>query len=117
MAAERLAGAGHQFTPLRVDLEQTPLLAGSWNAISVLSYRPGALWPALRNALAPGGVLVVEVLHVLNAERHERPSRRWLAEPGEVAAGLGELEVLYLEEGWYQGRGLARAIARKPRLA
>jgi len=89
------------------------LPSGQWDAVSVLSYRPGALWPALRRALVPGGVLIVEVLHVLHAARHERPSLRWLAQPGEVRAGLGDLEVLYLEEGWHGDRGVARAIARR----
>ena len=54
-----------------------------------------------------------ELYHVLHAERHARPSLRWLAEPGEVAAGLGDLEVLFLEEGWHCDRGVARAIARR----
>ncbi len=113
LATERLASEGLGFTPLRADLAAGELPPGTWDAVSVLHYRPGPLWPALRAALAPGGVLVVEVLHVLNAERHERPSRRWLAEPGEVTAGLAGLEVLFLEEGFHEGRGVARAVARR----
>jgi SAM-dependent methyltransferase len=112
-ATARLHAEGHAFTPLRADLSAGALPPGTWDAISVLAYRPEALWPALRSARAPGGVLVVDVLHVLNAERHARPSRRWLAEPGEVLAGLGDLEVLFLDEGWHLDRGVARAIARR----
>ena len=112
-ASERLEQEGFSFTGYRADLTLGELPAGRWEAISVLHYRPEGLCPALRQALAPGGVLLVELYHVLHAERHARPSLRWLAEPGEVAAGLGDLEVLFLEEGWHCDRGVARAIARR----
>ena len=113
LARTRLASAGFGFTGMRHDLGGGRLPAGTWDAISVLAYRPLALWPALRDALCPGGVLVVEVLHVSHAQVHGRPSRRWLAERGEVRTGLGDLEVLFLEEGLWEGRGVARAIARR----
>ncbi len=112
-ARARLAEDGHRLVTCRRDLESGALPEGPWDGVSVLHYRPGPLWAALRNALAPGGVLVVEVLHVRQLERHARPSRRWLAEPGEIAEGLGNLEVLYLEEGWFGDRALARAVARQ----
>ncbi len=112
-ASERLAKEGFSFTGHRTDLTIEPLPPGPWEAISVLHYRPEGLWPALRQGLAPGGVLVLEVHHVLHAERYARPSPRWLAQPGEVSAGLGDLEVLFLEEGWHCDRGVARAIARR----
>jgi len=115
LARGRLAAEGHGLVTERRDLVRDVLPPGPWQAISVLRYRPAAeLWRALRAGLAAGGVLVVEVLHVLQLERTERPRRCRLAEPGEVAAGLGDLEVVYLEEGWFDGRALARAIARRP---
>ncbi len=112
-ARDRLAEQGHGFTAIRADLSTGSLPEGTWDAVSVLHFRPLGLWSALRGALSPGGVLVVEVLHIRNAVRNPSPGRKWLAEPGEVAAGLEGLEVLFLEEGWVKDRALARAIARR----
>ena len=50
--------------------------AGPWKLISCFAYLQRDLFPALIQALAPDGFLVVEIATVRNLERNARPSRR-----------------------------------------
>lgn len=96
------------------DLERDPRLPeGGFALVTVMHYRQPSLWPAIAGALAPGGVLVAELALVANLERHAHPSRRWLAEPGELAGAARGLTIVHLEEGWLDDRCTARLIARR----
>ena len=72
---------------------------------------------ALPASLNPGGLLLFSQPTLVNLERHERPSRQFLMEPGEAAAIAAELdgiEVIEVSEGWRaSGRHEARLIARR----
>ena len=114
----RAAAAEHgvELTALRIDLERD-FPAGPWDAIHCHHYIDRALFDRYPDALAPGGVVALCHPTVTNLERHPRPSRRYLYEPGEmrtlaVAAGL---EVVRFEEGWMEnGKHEARLVARRP---
>jgi tellurite methyltransferase len=94
------------------DLEQTPKLpAGPFALVTLFHYRQASLSAAIVDALAPGGLLVAELATLTNLERHARPSRRWLAEPGELRALASGLDVVHYEEGWLSDRHTARLIA------
>lgn len=96
------------------DLEIDPRLPlGPFTLVTCFHYRQPALVPAMRTALEVGGVLVIEALTVVNLERHAHPSRRWLAEPGEVRSWAEGLEVISYEEGWSGERHSARLLARR----
>lgn len=95
-----------------IDLEHEPLPSGPFDLVTMFFYRQPSLGPSLRAALAPGGRLVVMHPTVENLERHERPPRRFLAEPGEIRALAEGLEIEVYEEGWRDDYHTARLIAR-----
>ncbi|MEM9192733.1 MAG: class I SAM-dependent methyltransferase [Myxococcota bacterium] len=99
------------------DLEKDPLPEGPFDVIACFHYRQRNLFSPIRDALAPGGVVVVELPTVRNLERNLSPSRRWLAESNELLRDLSGLSVLYYRERWVGGRHLARMVARRDRQA
>ncbi len=110
----KVRAAAPTITTIARDLAEDPRLpAGEFALITCFHYRQPELWPAMRAALAPGGVLVAELLTVRNLERHAHPSRRWLVEEGELVRWADGLEVLLEEEGWRGERHTARLIARR----
>ncbi len=114
-AREKARAEGLSLRTIELDLETEPLPEGPFGLVTCLHYRQPSLWPAMRERLAPGGLLVAELLTVTNLERHEHPSRRWLAEPGELRRSAEGLEIVRSDEGWREGRHAARLVARAPR--
>ncbi len=98
-----------------LDLERDPLPPGPFDWITCFAYLQRGLFPELRARLAPGGLVVCEIATVHNLERHERPGRRFLLEPGELPRLLEPLEIVYADEGWREDRHLARAAGRMAR--
>jgi len=119
IAAARAADAGVALRTVRADLTVDPLPAGPWDVVLVRHYLQRDLFPVLAVALAPGGLLCACVATRRNLERHERPSARFLVEPGELAdlvAGA-DLEVVRAVERWTgpgpDGRHEAVVVARR----
>ena len=81
--------------------------------MSCFHYLQRDLFPALRERLEPGGVLVCEIANRRNLERHAQPSRRFLLEPNELLTLCAPLEIVYYREGWIEDRSQARVVARK----
>ncbi len=100
-----------------LDLDEAPALPGApYDVITMFAFRAPELGPRLRDALAPGGWLVVEHPTTVNLERHARPSRRWLAEPGEVRRLAAGLTVERYDEAWRDvphSQHTARLVARR----
>ena len=96
-----------------VDLEEEPLPRGPWQVVTCFHYLQRALFPVLRDALAPGGLLICEIATRRNLERHARPSARFLLEEGELAELVAPLDIVHGEEGWFDDRALARVVARR----
>jgi SAM-dependent methyltransferase len=113
--ARRAAEAeGLPVSTVERDLAADPRLPdGPFALVTCLHYEQPDLWPALRAALGPAGVLVAEIATVRNLERHAHPSRRYLVAPNELLARRGELELVYYREGWLDGRHVARLLARR----
>ncbi len=100
-----------------LDLEQGDVSLGEeeWDLVLVFHYLHRPLFPALRRALKPGGVLLCETFTVEHARRHGRPScPEHLLEPGELPRLVAPLEILRRREGDYDGRCVASVAARKP---
>lgn len=107
VARERAAAAGVTIKTIEHDLEHQGLPAGPWDLIVSICY----LWKPtpllIRDALVPGGVFVMIQPTSTNLERHEKPPRDFLLQPGELAAlfppaactRLG-LPWCHLSEGW-----------------
>ena len=114
ISAVGLARIDHpRVTVVQQDLALDPTLPeGAFALITLFHYRQDSLWPAMRGALAPGAILLAEVATVTNLERHAHPSRRWLAEPGELERLAVDLEVVHYDEAWREAQHTARLVAR-----
>lgn len=114
LAREAAADEGVKITTRVTDLEREPFPEGPFDLVACFHYRQRALFPVIAAQMAPAGVVVAELATVKNLERQQRPSRRWLAETGELLRECGGLEVSYYRESWVGERHLARLIARRP---
>lgn len=98
-----------------LDLTRDPLPPGPFVLVLCFHYLQRDLFPAFVEALAPGGLLLFSQPTRINLERHEKPSERFLLEPGELPSLIPPaLDVVRLEEDWLEdGRHEARVIARR----
>lgn len=99
--------------PLCADLTRYPLPPSRFDLIVCTRYLDRALFPALRRALAPGGVLLYETFTEQQL-RHGRGPRspEHLLRSGELRELAGDLEILF-EEEVTEPDALARIAARR----
>jgi SAM-dependent methyltransferase len=98
-ALEELAGA--RCTVREIDLEngEAWTLGGEYDGIVVTNYLHRPLFPALKAALAPGGIVIYETFAAGN-ERFGRPSNPdFLLRPGELLDAFAGLTVIAFEQG------------------
>jgi SAM-dependent methyltransferase len=97
------------------DLERgdNPFAASTYDVIVVLHYLHRPLFPALLDALAPGGLLVYETFTRAQAAYGKPTNPDFLLEPGELLALVRPLEVVSSREGHYDGHMIASVIARR----
>ena len=113
MASARAAERGLAIATTCIDLTIDGLPPGPFDLACCFHYRQPGLAERIRPVLRDGAVVVLELATVRNLERHARPSRRFLAEPGELLRELGSFRVPYYSEGWVDDRSLARIVAVK----
>ena len=114
LAERRATAAGLRVRTTTRDVEEDGLPPGPFEVVLWVYFLGQPVLRTVHEHLTPGGVLVLEHPTTTNLERHERPSRRWLLEPGEVTSHLEGLEVLQHDEGWNEsGRHEARVVARR----
>ena len=100
--AQALAGLVGVGEIVRADIEggPWPFAGRQFDGVVVTNYLWRALLPVLRQALAPGGVLLYETF----AHGHQtvgRPSRPdFLLQPGELLRAFGDLRVVAYEDGF-----------------
>jgi SAM-dependent methyltransferase len=110
--AARAAGVG--ISVWVADLTTVPLPRSAFDLILVTRYLQRDLFPALRDALKPGGVVVYETFTVRQREHESGPtSAAYLLEEGELAGYFGGFDVLFYEET-FSPEAVARLVARKP---
>ena len=97
------------------DLERDLLPEGPWDLITCVAYLRRELFPAMRDRLVPGGLLICGLPTIRNLERHTRPPARFLIGENELLQLCAPLQIVYYREGWVDDRAVARVIARKPR--
>jgi SAM-dependent methyltransferase len=97
-----------------VDLE-APVSLGvdRFDAIVVFRYLHRPLFPALRAALRPNGVLVYETFTRAQAKRGRPTNPAFLLEEGELRRLVYPLTVVAEREGEFEGQMLASIIARR----
>ena len=97
------------------DLEggRNPFPPSAYDVIVVVHYLHRPLFPALVEALTPGGLLVYETFTRAQAARGKPTNPDFLLESGELVELVRPLEVLASREGDYDGRMVASVIARR----
>jgi rhodanese-related sulfurtransferase len=99
-----------------VDLEagKSGLGDDAYGLVLVVHYLHRPLFPAIRNALAPGGLLLYETFTEAQASRGRPRSPDHLLKAGELLRLVAPLEVLRQREGESEGRMVASVAARRP---
>jgi tellurite methyltransferase len=98
-----------------VDLEADVVDLGesAYDAVIVFRFLHRPLFPALRRALRPDGVLVYETFTVGQETRGHPHNPRFHLQPGELLRLVAPLEVVRQREGDFDGDLLASVVARK----
>lgn len=91
-----------------------PLAAETFDAVVVTNYLWRPLWPALRAALGPGGVLIHETFAVGNAAFGKPSNPDFLLQPGELLDACRGLQIVAYEDGFLDAppRCVQRVVAR-----
>ena len=114
-AAER---DGVALTAIQADLEHFPLRPERYDVVVNIRYLQRSLWPELRTALRPGGVIVFETFTTEQRKLGSPSNPDFLLEPGELHEAFRDFELLDYQEGMFNSeRGpahLARMLARRP---
>ena len=103
----------------QVDLEQpdtNPLSGQNFSAIIGFRYLHRPLFPAIKNAVEPGGLVVYETFTIEN-QRFGRPNNRdFLLQPGELKTIFQDWQIIFYFEGVLHKpeRAIAQIVARKP---
>ena len=106
---------GLSLTAITRDLEAGGVTLGTaaYDVVVVVHYLHRPLFPALRAALRPGGVLVYETFTRAQAARGRPTNPAFLLEPGELRRLVAGLEILDEREGDFEGRMVAGVVARR----
>jgi SAM-dependent methyltransferase len=115
---ELIEAARERRLPLRAEVrdlegEANPFHGAVFDVIVVVHYLHRPLFPALIEALAPGGLLVYETFTRAQAARGKPTNPDFLLKPGELLELVGPLEILANREGDFDGRMIASVIARR----
>jgi len=101
---------------LQLDLESPHADLGddAFDLVCVVRFLHRPLFPALRRAVKPGGLIVYQTYTTDQLQFQGGPrDPRHLIEPGELLREFAAWRVLRYEEEW-SGRGKAALLARKP---
>jgi SAM-dependent methyltransferase len=99
-----------------VDLESGErfLEPDSCDLIVVVHYLHRPLFPALVQAIRPGGALVYETFTRAQAARGKPTNPAFLLEPGELPMLVRPLHIAASREGDFEGRSVASIVAMRP---
>jgi tellurite methyltransferase len=102
---------------IQADLEHFPLPVDRYAVLVNIRYLQRSLFPAMRRAIAPGGIVVFETFLRAQARLGHPRNPAFLLDPGELRAAFADFEVLAEEEGLLEADGepahLARLVARR----
>jgi SAM-dependent methyltransferase len=112
-AARTARASGLDIAAVCADLTSVPLPRDYFHLIVVTRYLDRTAFPALRDALVPGGVLLYETFTTRQREHGRGPtSRAHLLDPGELRQFARGMDLLFDEECLYP-EALARIAARR----
>lgn len=117
-AADLAGRYGVSVRPVVHDLERDNTIPPGppYDMACVFRYLHRPLWPALREAVRPGGYVVYETFHERNLETGRSPrSPNHLLRTGELVAAFAGFEVLVAADAVErEGRFFSRILARRP---
>lgn len=96
----------------RLDLDAGSLPQGEFGIVLCTHFLDRGLWPALRRAVAPGGLLIFQTFTEAHAERTTFPPQYCLRK-GELLRALEGFEILAHRVDDDGGRVLESALARR----
>ena len=103
---------------LRVDLEEDPRLPDeTFDLVTVFFYLHRPLLPLLRNAVRPGGIVVLRTFSSAGPFPGGPSNSDFVLRPGELLEEFAEWEILLHEEGVEpsrKGGSVAGIVARRP---
>lgn len=119
LAARRARERALPVQPVLADLRRFAVRPGSVRVVVNTRFLCRETFALIREALAPGGLVLFETFHADELDVLGGDIRRdFVLEPGELRAAFRGLEILLHEEGVFRRpegeRGLARLVARKP---
>jgi len=118
-AGELAGGRGVTVSLWEVDLERpgiNPLREDAYGAILVFRYLHRPLFPCIRKALRPGGLLVYETFTVEQAAFGRPRNPDHLLHPGELRQAFADWKIVHSFEGVKENplRAVAQLVCRKP---
>ena len=115
VVSEAAAHAAGNLRLIQADLEQYQLPDSAFDVVTAFYYLQRSLFPAIRRALRPRGVLVYETYTIHQLEYPHGPrSPQHLLQPGELRDAFADLEILFYAES-NAGRAIASLLARNPK--
>jgi tellurite methyltransferase len=118
IAAKRARRRGLRIRWIEADLDAYQLPKARYAVVIDSFFLKRTLWPALKAAVRPGGVLIVET-HLESPTRDGGPRAANRLRRGELRKRFRGWDVLDLEEGLFHEGGrawlLGRIVARRPR--
>lgn len=113
--AETAAALGLPVRTRAVDLEgrQPDLGEAAFDVVLVVHFLHRPLFPALRRALAPEGLLIYETFTREQARLSKPTNPAFLLDPGELPKLCEGLELVRQREGLFEGRHVAGVAARR----
>lgn len=108
-------GVAARVTTVEADLDDgLPAVGGTFDVVICRHFHAPELWPALRAALRPGGLLLLETATTRNAELGlGGPGARYVLAPGAIVGAAQGMDVLACDEGVFETVHVARLVARR----
>ena len=106
---------GVEIKGLVADLDDWPLPPSAFEVITCFRYLNRELFPAIGNALKPGGLLLYKTFNQHHLREFPSFNPDYLLRPGELARAFPDLELIVGSEGVDVSEPYSFAIARSPR--
>ena len=100
---------------LVADLDNWPFPKSTFEVITCFRYLNRELFPAMRNALKPGGLLLYKTFNQHHLQAFPRFNPNYLLRPGELTRAFPDLELIVCSDGVDVSEPYSFVIARSPR--
>ena len=105
---------GVRIEGLVADLDDWPFPPSAFEVITCFRYLNRELFPAMGNALKPGGLLLYKTFNQHHLQKVPRFNPNYLLRPGELARSFPDLELIVCHDGVDTSEPYSFAIARSP---